>query len=236
MKLRSSTKRYVLHHSKSQIYSTGINHAKAITTDNLSTYNISTYNISAYNKPSAINKMSTTSTISTTTSAPISLPNIKDQYTSFLEDRLAQTEVKSKQLSKHGDLALQAVSRRQYEEIKELKRKLEESQATVKAQNDTICQLQEENERLENEKDLAVSSVMTTAVNLQNKVRMQGFELSAEKKKKEDLEKKFNNLVEENTKLNAQNDIGLGERDAKIEKLMAEMGKEENITLEIHPE
>jgi hypothetical protein len=122
--------------------------------------------------------MSITSTIATTASAHISLPGLKDQYTSFLEDRLAQKEVKSKQLSKHRDLALQAVSRRQYEEIRELKRKLEESQATIMAQNDTICQLREENERLENEKYLAVLSVMTTAANLQNKVRMQGFGLS----------------------------------------------------------
>jgi hypothetical protein len=75
-------------------------------------------------------------------------------------------EVNSKRPSKRHDFALQAVSRRHYEEIRRLKRKLEGSQATVKAQNDTISQLQEENGRRAYEKDFAVSSVMTAAVNL----------------------------------------------------------------------
>lgn len=59
------------------------------------------------------------------------------------------------------------------------------------AQNNTISQLQEENERREYEKAFAVSSVMATAINLRHKLHMQGFELSAVKKKNNDLEKKY---------------------------------------------
>ena len=85
--------------------------------------------------------------MATTISDHIDLPDIKDQQISFLEDWHTRVEVNSKRSSKRHDFALQAVSRRHYENIRRLKRKLEESQATVKAQNDTISQLQEENER-----------------------------------------------------------------------------------------
>jgi hypothetical protein len=85
--------------------------------------------------------------MATTISDHIDLLDIKDQQISFLEGWHTRVEVNSKRSSKHYDLALQAVSRRHYEEVRQLKRKLEKSQATVKAQNDTISQLQEENER-----------------------------------------------------------------------------------------
>lgn len=84
--------------------------------------------------------------MATTISDHIDLPDIKDQQISFLENWHIRVEANSKRPNKHRDLALRAVSRRHYEDVRQLKRKLEKSQATVKAQNDTISQLQEENE------------------------------------------------------------------------------------------
>ena len=156
----------------------------------------------------------------------MSIQDIKDQHTSFLEDQLDKVHANYKSLSEDHDRALsewrqhQANGRKQHEEIRDLQRKLKESQATVKAQNDTITRFKEQHERWgwDNENGFAVARIMTTTVNIRNKPHPQEFELSTTKKKNDVL-------VEENTKMKTQYERTLEEGDAEIEKLEAEIAK-----------